>query len=44
MKLSQIMGCLVELRELCDRSKEEELEKIKMKRSYSEDYSDDYNC
>lgn len=31
LKLSQIMGVLVELRELCERSKEEELQRIKMK-------------
>merc|ERR1719431_448933 len=31
LKLSQIMGALVELRELCERSKEEELQRIKMK-------------
>ena len=33
MKLSQIMGVLVDLRELCERSKEEELERIKIKRN-----------
>ena len=33
MKLSQIMGVLVELRELCERSKEEELQRIKIKRN-----------
>lgn len=32
MKLSQIMGVLVELRELCERSKEEELQRIRLKR------------
>eukprot|EP00092_Neocalanus_flemingeri_P031382 GFUD01034085.1.p1 GENE.GFUD01034085.1~~GFUD01034085.1.p1 ORF type:complete len:382 (-),score=87.00 GFUD01034085.1:134-1279(-) len=32
MKLSQIMGVLVDLRELCERSKEEELQRMKMKR------------
>ena len=31
LKLSKIMGVLVELRELCERSKEEELQRIKMK-------------
>merc|ERR1712107_681147 len=30
MKLSRIMGILVDLRELCERSKEEELTRIKM--------------
>merc|ERR1712013_62882 len=30
LKLSKIMGVLVELRELCERSKEEELQRIKM--------------
>jgi len=38
MKLSQIMGVLVELRELCERSKEEELQRIKMKRVSSDQY------
>jgi len=32
MKLSRIMGILVDLRELCERSKEEELARIKMSR------------
>eukprot|EP00092_Neocalanus_flemingeri_P037049 GFUD01040334.1.p1 GENE.GFUD01040334.1~~GFUD01040334.1.p1 ORF type:complete len:598 (-),score=135.07 GFUD01040334.1:77-1870(-) len=32
MKLSQIMGVLVDLRELCERSKENELQRIRMKR------------
>jgi len=31
MKLSRIMGILVDLRELCERSKEEELARIKMR-------------
>ena len=33
MKLSRIMAILVDLRELCERSKEEELARIKMKLS-----------
>jgi len=38
MKLSQIMGVLVDLRELCERSKEEELERIKIKRNTRDNY------
>ena len=33
MKLSQIMGCLVELRQLCERSKSEEEEQTRGQRS-----------
>lgn len=38
MKLSRIMGILVDLRELCERSKEEELARIKMQPNDSHRY------
>ena len=42
MKLSQIMGVLVDLKELCERSKEEELQRIKMKRGQRWKFIDKY--